>query len=71
MLATMSTLQEIETAIERLAEPQLAELVAWLEQLRRRRPAPLAAETWLDLARGAARSGVTTAQVMAATRGEE
>jgi hypothetical protein len=71
MMATMSTIQEIETAIERLPEPQLVELITWLEQLRRRRAAPSAAETWLDRARGAARSGVTTAQVMAATRGEE
>jgi len=33
--------------------------------------APLPAETWLKQARGAARPGVTTAEVMALTRGNE
>jgi hypothetical protein len=70
-MATMSTIEEIERAIERLPEPKLAELSVWLEQLRRRRAAPPAAEAWLDRARGAARPGVTTEQVMAASRGEE
>ena len=67
----MSTVQEIETAIERLPEPQLAELIAWLADLRRRRVAPRSAESWLERARGAARTGVTTEQIMRLTRGEE
>ncbi len=33
----MSSITEIETAIERLPEPELARLAAWLEQFRRRR----------------------------------
>jgi hypothetical protein len=70
-IATMSTIEEIETAIERLPEHQLTELIAWLEQLRRRRGAPPAVETWLDRARGAARSGITTEEVMEATRGDQ
>ena len=69
-MAIMNTVVEIETAIERLPALQLAELAAWLEQLRVRRAVPPPAEAWLERARGAARSGVTTAEVMALTRGE-
>jgi hypothetical protein len=69
-MAAMSTIQEIESAIERLPGPQFAELVAWLEELRGRRASPPAVETWLKRARGAARADVTTAQVMTLTRGE-
>jgi hypothetical protein len=71
IIAIMNTVVEIETAIERLPAPQLAELAAWLEQLRVRRAVRLPAEAWLEGARGAARPGVTTAEVMALTRDEE
>ena len=67
----MSTIGEIETAIERLPAPQVDELAVWLEAHRARRAAALAAEAWLKRARGAARPDVTTADVMALTRGEE
>ena len=67
----MSTIGEIETAIENLPAPQLEELAIWLAAYRTRRAAPLPPETWLKQARGAARSGVTTAEVMALTRGDE
>ena len=67
----MSTIAEIEAAIEHLAAPQVEELAIWLEAYRERRAAPLAAEAWLKQARGAERAGVTTAEVMALTRGEE
>jgi hypothetical protein len=67
----MSTVGEIETAIERLPAPEVEELAAWLEVYRARRAATLPAETWLQQARGAARPGVTTAEVMALTRGDE
>ena len=67
----MSTIAEIETAIERLPAVQVEELAIWLEAYRARRAAPLAAEAWLERARGAARPDVTTADVMALTRGEE
>lgn len=33
----MSTVTEIETAIERLPEPEVTRLVAWLEAFRKRR----------------------------------
>lgn len=67
----MSTIGEIETAIEKLPTPQLDELAIWLEAHRARRAAPLPAEAWLKRARGAARPGVTTADVMVLTRGDE
>jgi hypothetical protein len=67
----MSTIAEIETAIERLPTAQVEELAVWLEAYRVRRAAPLAAEAWLKQARGAALPDVTTADVMALTRGEE
>ena len=67
----MSTIAEIETAIEHLPTPQVDELAAWLEAYRARRAASLAAEAWLKRARGAALPDVTTADVMALTRGEE
>jgi len=70
MMPAMSTVQEIETAIQKLPEPQLAELVAWLEQFRAPRATPATAENWLEHARGAAQPGVTTAQIMKLTRGE-
>ena len=67
----MSTVAEIETAIERLPTPQVDELAVWLEAHRARRAASLAAEAWLERARGAALPDVTTADVMVITRGEE
>ncbi len=62
---------EIEAAIERLPEPQVDELAAWLETFRVRRTNRPPVESWLNRAVGAARPGVTTADVMALTRGEE
>jgi len=68
----MSTIGEIETAIENLPLPQVEELALWLEAFRARAWAvPLPAKTWLEQARGAARPGRTTAEVMALTRGDE
>jgi hypothetical protein len=67
----MSTVGEIEAAIENLPMPEVEELALWLEAYRARGAAPLPAEIWLKRARGAARPGVTTAEVMALTRGDE
>ena len=47
------------------------ELAAWLEAYRAQRVTALAAEAWLQQARGAGRPDVTTADVMALTRVEE
>jgi hypothetical protein len=67
----MSTVAEIEAAIEHLPSQQVEELAIWLEAYRARRTAALAPEDWLKRARGAARPNVTTADVMTLTRGEE
>lgn len=67
----MSTVGEIEAAIENLPMPEVEDLALWLEAYRARGSAPLPAETWLKQARGAARPGVTTADVMALTRRDE
>jgi hypothetical protein len=67
----MSSIAEIESAIEKLPSPQVEELAGWLEMLRVRRATPPPVESWLERARGAARPGETTANVMALTRGEE
>ena len=71
MIALMNTIAEIETAIERLPGPQVAELAAWLEQLRVRRAMEPPVQAWLERARGTARPCVTTEGVMAITRGVE
>jgi hypothetical protein len=67
----MSSIAEIEKAIEKLPAPQVDELAGWLETLRGRRATSPPVEGWLQRARGAALAGQTTAKVMALTRGEE
>ena len=66
----MTTLSEIEAAIEKLPAPQVDELVQWLAVLRTRRLGSPPVEAWLQQARGAAHTGVTTAKVLETTRGE-
>ncbi|MBS0267250.1 MAG: hypothetical protein JSS02_35325 [Planctomycetes bacterium] len=65
----MSSITEIEAAIENLSAQQVEELAIWLESHRARRATQLPAEAWLSRARGAARPGVTTADLMSLTRG--
>jgi hypothetical protein len=67
----MNAIADIEKAIEKLPAPQVEELAGWLDTLRARRATPQPVESWLQRARGAARSGETTAKIMALTRGEE
>ena len=67
----MSTVAEIEAAIQKLPAPQVDELAVWLENHRTQRATPPAVETWLTRARGAALPGVTATEVMMLTRGEE
>ena len=66
----MSSIAEIENAIEKLPAPQVDELACWLETLRSRRATPPPVESWLQRARGVALPGETTAKVIALTRGE-
>ena len=67
----MSSIAEIEHAIENLPAPQVDELAGWLAALREKRATPPPLESWLQHARGAAQPGTTTAQIMALTRDEE
>lgn len=67
----MSTITEIEQAIEQLPARQVDELAHWLEAHRAQRANPLPVDTWLNRARGAARPDVTTDDVMSLTRGDE
>ena len=67
----MSTIAEIESAIERLPAKEVEALAVWLETVRNRGVAKPAVEAWLNQARGAAQPGVSTADVMALTRGDE
>ena len=67
----MSSIAEIESAIEKLPAPQVDELAGWLEKLRVKRATPPPVDSWLQRARGVALPGVKTKDVMALTRGEE
>lgn len=68
MIRSMNTIAEIESAIERLPEPQVAELAIWLEEFRQRQMSPAGFDVWLNRARGFARTGITTDEIMAMTR---
>ena len=66
----MSTIAEIEVAIKQLPASQVEELAAWMEAFRLRQATPPVVERWLQHARGAARPGETTANILAITRGD-
>jgi hypothetical protein len=67
----MSTLAEIEQAIEALPPKEVDELVAWLDNRKQRSANELPFERWLERARGAATTGMTTDAILVETRGEE
>ena len=67
----MSSVAEIEAAIEKLPISQVDQLASWLEDFCRRRTSPPSLESWLQRARGAAINGVETQEIMRFTRGEE
>jgi hypothetical protein len=66
----MSTVAEIEAAIQRLPLTEVEKVAEWLESYRAQRNTGPQAEAWLERARGAARQGVTTVEVMDLTRGD-
>ena len=66
----MSTVAEIEAAIKSLPLTEVERVAEWLETYRAQRGTGPQPEAWLERARGAARPGVTTAEVMTLTRGE-
>ena len=67
----MSSVAEIEAAIEKLPIPQVDQLASWLADFCRQRTSPPSVESWLQRARGAAINGVETQEIMRFTRGEE
>jgi hypothetical protein len=67
----MSTLAEIEDAIETLPPSDLEALAAWIENRRRARAVAMPVDQWLERARGTAAPGVTTRGVLEMTRGDE
>ncbi len=67
----MTTIAEIESAIERLSASQVEELAKWLADYRAQKNGKPPADAWLERARGAALPSVTTASVMELTRGEK
>lgn len=70
-LTGMSSIAEIEAAIKNLPKPQVDQLAQWLEAFRHRCATPPSVDSWLEHARGVARPGINTDEVMALTRGEE
>ena len=67
----MSSVAEIEAAIEKLPEQQVDQLARWFEAFRQERATPSPVENWLHSARGAARANWNTEDVMKLTRSEE
>jgi len=67
----MSSVAEIEAAIEKLPVPQVDQLASWLADFCRQRTSPPSVESWLQRARGAAINGAETQEIMRFTRGEE
>ena len=66
----MSNRAEIQQAIEQLPRGEVVELAMWLERKVTKQPVIPSAAAWLEKARGAAKPGVATADIMALTRGE-
>lgn len=67
----MSSVAEIEAAIEKLPVSQLDQLAHWLEVFLQRRVSTPALENWFLNAKGAAVAGAQTQAIMNMTRGEE
>ena len=67
----MSNIAAIEEAIRKLSADELEQLSRWLEQHRAGAGTRPPVDAWLTVARGRAKPGITTAAVMAETRGEQ
>jgi hypothetical protein len=67
----MSSVAEIEAAIEKMSVPQVEQLAHWLEGFLQRRVSTPALENWLLNAKGAAVPHAQTQSIMNLTRGEE
>lgn len=67
----MTTIAEIEKAISHLQPAEIDELARWLESFRSTQQSPTPAEKWLRQSVGVAKPGITTAELMSLTRGDE
>jgi len=67
----MSSVAEIEAAIEKLPVPEVNQLAHWLGGFLQRRISTPALENWLLNAKGAAVPDAQTQAIMNLTRGEE
>ena len=67
----MSSVAEIEAAIEKLPVSQVDQLAQWLEVFLQRRVSTPALENWLLNAKGAAVPDAQTQAIMNLTRAEE
>ena len=67
----MSSVAEIEAAIEKLPVPQVDQLAHWLEGFLQRRVSTPALENWFLDAQGEAVPDAQTQAIMNLTRGEE
>jgi hypothetical protein len=67
----MSSVAEIEAAIEKMSVPQVEQLAHWLEGFLQRRVSTPALENWLLNAKGAAVPDAQTQAIMNLTRDEE
>ena len=67
----MSSIAEIEAAIEKLPVPEINQLAHWLEGFLQWRISTPALENWLLNAKGAAVPDAQTQAIMNLTRGEE
>ena len=67
----MSSVAEIEAAIEKLPARQVNQLATWFESFRQRRPNDAVVQNWLNRSRGKAKPGSETLQIQRLTRSEE
>lgn len=66
----MSSVAEIEAAIEKLPASQVNQLASWFEDFCQRRDSSASVESWLHRARGAALAGANTDEILNLSRAE-
>jgi hypothetical protein len=71
LISLVSSVAEIEAAIEKLPDQEVHQLATWFESFRQRRPSDVVVQNWLNRARGKATPGSQTLQIQKLTRSEE
>ncbi len=66
----MSSRIEIQEAIEQLPQGELLAIADWIDKKVHAERHGSLPQAWLNSARGAAKPGVSTAEIMSLTRGE-